>query len=171
MMRAAIRPPTITMAKGRWESEPMPRERAAGKQAERGDEHGHHDGAQAQHGAFDRGIFDGVAAGAQLVDVFEHDDAGLHGDAEQRQESDAGGNAEMRAGEKQRQQAAERGHGDVGENQPRPFRGAEHGVENHENYQQGDAAPRSSGVSASVFGFRIRRPSLCGSRLGVSPAL
>jgi hypothetical protein len=39
--------------------------------------------------------FDGVAADAHLVDVFEHDDAGLHGDAEEREEADAGGDAEV----------------------------------------------------------------------------
>ena len=36
---------------------------------------------------------------AELVDVFEHDDAGFDRDAEQSKEADAGGNAEMRSGE------------------------------------------------------------------------
>jgi REP element-mobilizing transposase RayT len=45
MTRLASRPPTMTMAKGRCESEPMPCERR-GQEAERGYEHGHHDGPQ-----------------------------------------------------------------------------------------------------------------------------
>ena len=36
-----------------------------------------------------------MPARAQLIDVFEHDDAGLHRNAEQRQEADAGRNAEI----------------------------------------------------------------------------
>ena len=68
---------------------------SGGQQAQGRDQHGHHDGAKAEHGAFDGGVFDGVSAGAQLVDVLEHDDAGLHRDAEQRQEADAGGDAEV----------------------------------------------------------------------------
>ena len=34
-------------------------------------------------------FFNGMAARAQLIDVLEHDDAGLHGDAEEREEADA----------------------------------------------------------------------------------
>ena len=66
-----------------------------GKQAESRDQHGHHDGTQAEDGAFDGGLLDGVAADAHLVDVFEHDDADLHGDAEEREKADAGGDAEV----------------------------------------------------------------------------
>jgi hypothetical protein len=75
--------------------------RGRGQQAQSRDQHGHHDGAQAEDGAFDGGVFDGVAAHAQLVDVFEHDDAGLHGDSEKGEEADAGGNAEVRAGDQE----------------------------------------------------------------------
>jgi hypothetical protein len=46
----------------------------------------------------------GVAARAQLVDVFEHDHARLHGDAEQRQKTDAGRDAHVGVGDEQRQQ-------------------------------------------------------------------
>src|ERR1700722_2383023 len=82
-----------------------------GKEAQGGDQHGHHDGAE--DGAFDGGIFDGMVVGAELVDVLEHDDAGLDGDAEEREEADAGGDAEVRAGEEQCGQAAEGGDGYV----------------------------------------------------------
>ncbi len=61
MTRFASRPPTITMANGRCESEPMACEKRSGQQAERGDQHGHHHGPKAQHGALDRG-FDNVFA-------------------------------------------------------------------------------------------------------------
>ena len=49
----------------------------------------------------------GVAARAPLIDVFQHDHAGLHRDAEQRQESDARGDAEVGVRDQQRQQAAD----------------------------------------------------------------
>ena len=124
--RSTIRPPTMTMAKGRCESEPMPCEMAARQQAQCGHQHRHHDGPQPQHRAFDGGVLDGVAARAQLVDVLQHDHAGLHRHAEQRQESDAGRDAEVRAGEQQRQQAAEGRHGDVGQDEQRPLEGVEH---------------------------------------------
>ena len=60
------------------------------QQSQRGHQHGHHDGAKPQDGAFHRGIVNRMAADAELVDVFDHDDPDLHGDAEQGQESDAG---------------------------------------------------------------------------------
>ena len=56
---ATMRPPTMTMAKGRWNRADAAR-KSGGQQAERGDQHGHHDGAQAQDRAFDGGVFDGV---------------------------------------------------------------------------------------------------------------
>ena len=40
-----------------------------------------------------------MAAGAQLVDVLDHDHARLHRDAEERQEADAGRHAEVGAGQ------------------------------------------------------------------------
>ncbi len=76
-------------------------------------QHGHHDGAKPQDGAFDGGIHDGVAASPELVDVFQHDDAGLDRHPEERQETDAGGHAEVRTGEQQRQQPANARHGHV----------------------------------------------------------
>jgi len=84
----------MTMAKGRCESEPMARDRRPAA-ARTGHQHGHHDGAQPLHGAFDGGVQNGVAARAKLVDVFEHDYARLHGDAEQRQKADAGRDAHV----------------------------------------------------------------------------
>ena len=45
-------------------------------------------------------------ARAQLVDVLEHDDAGLHRDAEEREEADARRDAEVRARGEQREQPA-----------------------------------------------------------------
>ncbi len=87
MTRSVIKPPTMTMAKGRCESDPMPCDIAAGSSPKCGDQHGHHDGTQAQNGSFDGCLFNGIAARAQLIDVLEHDDAGLHGNAEKREEA------------------------------------------------------------------------------------
>ena len=49
---AAISPPTITIANGRCESEPMPCDVAAGSKPKRRHQHGHHDRAEPQHRAF-----------------------------------------------------------------------------------------------------------------------
>ena len=54
--RSAISPPTITIANGRCESEPMPRESAAGSRPKRRHQHRHHDRPKPQHRAFDRRI-------------------------------------------------------------------------------------------------------------------
>ena len=78
-----------------------------GEEAEHGDEHGHEDGAEAEDGAFDGGFEDGVAVDAELVHVLEHDDAGLDGDAEEREEAYAGGDGEVGVGEEERHEAAD----------------------------------------------------------------
>ncbi len=95
MNSAQISPPTITMAKGRCESDPIPCDSGGRQQAERRDQHRHHDGTKPQYGSFHRGIRDGVSLHAQLIDVLQHDDAGLDGDSKQRQEPDARGHAEV----------------------------------------------------------------------------
>ena len=88
-----------------------------------------------------------VAPGPELVDVFEHDDAGLHRHAKQRQQADARGHAEVSSGNQQSQQAAERRQRDHAQNEQRPFERAEHGVENDEDdqdRQRDDDASRAS---------------------------
>ena len=45
--------------------------------------------------------------GAQLVDEFDHDDAGFDRDSKERKESDRGGNREVGVGKKQRERAAD----------------------------------------------------------------
>src|SRR5271168_2104671 len=100
-----------------------------GKQAEGGDEHGHEDGPEAEHGSFGRGLLDGVAAAAKLVDVLDHDDAGLHGHAEQSEKAHAGGDAEVRVREEKGEKASEGSHGDVGEDEQRPLNRGKHGVQ------------------------------------------
>ena len=91
----------MTMAKGRCESDPIACDSAAGNKPERRHQHGHHDGTKPQHRALDGGIHDRVPSRAELVDVLEHDDAGLHRDAEQRQEADSRGHAEVGARDQQ----------------------------------------------------------------------
>ena len=53
----------MTMAKGRCESDPMACDVAAGKQAQRGHEHRHHDRPEPADRAFDGGLDDGIARG------------------------------------------------------------------------------------------------------------
>src|ERR1035438_8222030 len=105
-------------------------------EAERGYQHGHQDGAEAQNSTLLDRIQDRKAARAQLVDVLQHDHAGLHGDAEERQESNPGGDAEVRFGQVERQNPADRRHGDRNQDEAGPFHGGEHGIQNQEDYQK-----------------------------------
>src|SRR6202023_2185601 len=77
--------------------------------------------------------FNRKPARSKLVDVLEHNDSGLHGHPEQCQETYAGGNAEVGAGDEKSKQAANRRDGDISHNQQRPFEGFEHRVQEYEN--------------------------------------
>ena len=83
-----------------------------GQQPKRCYKHCHHNRTQPKDGAFDGGILDRVASGPALIDVLEHNAAGLNRHTEERQEPDSRGNAEMSASDKQRQQTTDAGHGD-----------------------------------------------------------
>ena len=109
MSSAPSRPPTITMAKGRCESEPMPCDVAAGNRPSVATSMVIMMGRRLRTAPSLRRVRDRVAAGAQLVDVLHHDDAGLDRNAEQGQESDARGDAEVRAGEIESDDAANGG--------------------------------------------------------------
>src|SRR6202034_1636254 len=97
-----------------------------------------HDWTEAEHGAFDSGFDDVLmagllhapATGAKLIDVLKHDDAGLHGDAEQSEEPHSRRNREVGVGDEERERTADRSHDDAAKNEHRPLKGAEHGVEN-----------------------------------------
>ena len=89
MIRSAISPPTMTMAKGRCESDPMPCETRRRQQTQSRNQHRHHDGPKPQNSAFHRGFLDRVTASAKLIDVLDHDDADLHGHAEKRQKANS----------------------------------------------------------------------------------
>jgi len=58
---------------------------------------------------------------------------GLHADAKERKETDAGRNAEMSAGCHQCQKSANGGHRNTRENQHCPFQRLKHCVEDEEN--------------------------------------
>ena len=90
-------PPTMTSANGRCESEPTPVESAAGKQAERGDERGHHDRPQPQQRRRPRRLGDAQSRQSKLVGVRDVDHRRLHRHAEQREKSDTRRNRERRA--------------------------------------------------------------------------
>ena len=107
----------MTMAKGRCESEPMPCEVAAGSRPSVATSMVIMMGRRRSTAPSTADFFDGVAADAQLVDVFEHDDAGLHRDAEERQKADAGGDAEVGMRKQESEQSADRRHGHVDQDQ------------------------------------------------------
>ena len=114
-----------------------------GQQAQRCHQHGHHDGAKSQHGAFDGCLHDvfaltlrcSLAARPQLIDEFDHDHAGLHRHAEEGEKADSGRDREVGVREKQRQRPADGSHDHGDQNQHRPLEGAEHGVKNEEDRQ------------------------------------
>src|SRR5437868_2073366 len=98
---STIKPPTITMAKGRCESEPMSCDMAAGSNPRVATSMVIMMGRQTQGSAFLGRSKDGTSPHAQLVDVLDHDDADFHRNADQGEESQAGGHAEVSAGEQQ----------------------------------------------------------------------
>ena len=73
-------------------------------------------GHQSQHSPLNCGILNGIASSSKLIDVLQHNDSGLHGHAEQRQETDTGRNAKIGAGDQKRQQAPDACHSHVGQN-------------------------------------------------------
>ena len=87
MNSAASNPPTITMANGRCESEPMPRESAAGNKPRMATSMVIMIGRKRRIAPSHRGVFDRIALRAQVVDVLDHDHADLHGNSKQRQET------------------------------------------------------------------------------------
>jgi hypothetical protein len=102
MTRSTMSPPTMTMAKGRCESEPMPCESAAGNSPNVATSMVIMMGRRRRTAPSMAAFFNGLAGGAHLVDVLQHDDAGLHRDAEQCEESDAGRNADVGVRDQQR---------------------------------------------------------------------
>ena len=58
-----------------------------------------------------------MSTDAKLIDVFDHDDSGMNGDAEQRQKTNSRRHAEVSAGDPQSKQSAERGQRDIDEQQ------------------------------------------------------
>ena len=66
--------------------------------------------------------------------------------------------------QQQRQQAAQRRHGHIGQHQRRPFERPEHGIENHEDHQDGDGQydhePLLRALLAGVFAGPIDLVSL-----------
>src|ERR1700679_2282653 len=129
-----------------------------GQKAERCYQHGHHDGAKAKESTLDSCLAHGIAAGANLIDALQHDDAGLHRDTEEGEEADAGGDAEVIAGEIQGSQAADRGDGYVGKHQQGPLEGAEHAVEDHEDEKDGDGKNHHETTGAALLAGVLAGP-------------
>jgi len=72
---AETSPPMMTMASGRWVSEPMPRERAHGQKAEHCQQRRHHHGAQTRASALKNGVVRFQAFVLKLVEIAHHHDA------------------------------------------------------------------------------------------------
>ena len=71
----------------------------------------------------------------QLVEVRDEHDSVQHGDAEQGDESDAGGHRQVLTGDKQRRQAAHQRQRDVEEDEHRLLDGVERGEQHPEDQQ------------------------------------
>src|SRR5215467_2965926 len=107
----------------------------SGQQPQRRDQHGHHDRPQAQHRSLDCRILDGIPARAQLIDVFQHDDAGLDGNAKQRQKPYPGRNTKIGSRNQKRHRASHRRQRHARQDQQGPLEGLEHSVEDQEDQQ------------------------------------
>ena len=118
--------PTTTIASGFCACEPIDDAMAAGKEAERSRERGHHDRPDPQLGAAEAGFPDGVAARTHLVAVGDEENSVLHGHAEDRNEADRPRDAEMRAGQVKRKDASHRGFENVDHHQQAVFHRREH---------------------------------------------
>ena len=137
----------------------MPVEVAAGSNPKSGDEGGHHDRAKPEDRAFDSGILNRMAANTELIDVFEHDDAGLHRNTEQGEKSDARRHAEVGAGKIQSQYSADRRYADIAENEQGPFERTEHCVENHEDHEERDRQNDGQTLLGALGAFIFARPN------------
>src|ERR1700679_3495461 len=128
------------------------------EKAERCYKHGHHDGAKAEDGTLHGCLANGIAAGANLVDAFEHDDACLHGDTEESEEADAGRYAEVIAGEVESNQAADWGDGDIGKNEHGPLEGVENAVKDHKDEKDGDGEHHHEATGAALLAGVLAGP-------------
>ena len=161
-----IRPPTMTMAKGRCESEPMPCDSAAGSRPSV---------ATSMVIMMGRRRSTAPSMAASSIEWPRARSWLMYSSMmtpvctetpNSARKPDAGRHAEMGVGDQQRQQAAERRHGHVGQHQHRPLERVEHGVEDHEDHQDRDGHDHHQAGVASASGFRIRRPNRCGSLSG-----
>src|SRR6516225_363331 len=100
-----------------------------------GDQHGHHEGAQTARRSNDNRFMDGVAARAQLVDVFDHDYTGLHGYTKQGEKSHTGGHAKVLSSQQQCDQSSDRSQSEIQEDKKSPLERAEHGVKHQHDYK------------------------------------
>jgi len=81
-------PPTITIAKGRCESEPI-RVKVQQGADPKCDQHCNHNGSKPEHSPFYGRLLNRVASGPKLIYVFNHDDAGLYRHTEKRKKANA----------------------------------------------------------------------------------
>lgn len=89
-------------------------------------------------GSWSESLANGIASGAQMIDVFDHDYAHLNRHAKQCQESNSNRYAEVRASQHQRNDSPDRRHGNVRQGQRRPLGRVEHGKQNDVNNQDGN---------------------------------
>ena len=128
----------MTMAKGRCESEPMPCDVAAGSRPRvatsmviiMGRRRRTAPSMAASSMVWPRTRI-WLMYSSMMTPIFDRD-------AEEGEEADAGGDAEVGPGEEQRGEAAHRRHGDGDEDEQGPLTGVEHGVEQHKDDDEGD---------------------------------
>ena len=148
----------MTMANGRCESDPIPRDRAAGSNPTLATNIVIMIGRSR---CTDPSIAESsieCPLDAKLIDVFHHDDTGLHRDAEERQKTYARRHAEVSSSDKEGEQSADGRHGDVARISSDPFDGVEHSVQNHEDHQNRQRQNDSEPLLRSLLAFVLARP-------------
>src|ERR1700686_3914078 len=95
---------------------------------------------------------------AELIDVFQHDDARLHRNSEKREKTDTRRHTEKSMSNQESHQAADACHGHRDQNQHGPFGRAKHGVENEEYDQDRDRNDDQQSGLGSLLAFIFSGP-------------
>src|ERR1022692_515140 len=128
------------------------------QQTERGYQHSHHNRPEAARCAFNRGVQDRHSSGAQLIDVFHHDDAGLDRDTEQGHKADVGRDAEVCPGHVKSHKPSHTRHPDIDQVQARPLGGTEGAVDNQPNYEDGQGDDNKHSSLRALFALVFTLP-------------
>ena len=93
-----------------------------------------------------------------MIDILDHDDANLHGHTEERQKPHAARHTEVRPGNQEREDSADRSHRHVRERQRSPLRRFEHGEENDVDDEDGNRQHDHQAALRALLAFIFAGP-------------